>query len=83
MGFFGTDSFLVFFRLNELNRGDEITLEDSLGRGYTYRITEQLVVAPEDVQVMGSVVDKSVISLQTCTLPDYSERLIVRGEMVV
>ncbi len=82
MGFFGTDSFLVFFRLNELDRGDEITLEDSLGREYAYRVTEQLVVGPEDVGVMDPVAGRSVISLQTCTLPDYSERLIVRGELV-
>src|SRR5919199_2846985 len=82
MGYFGTDSFLVFFRLNELERGDEITLEDSLGREYDYRVTEQLVVGPEDVRVMDPVVGRSVVSLQTCTLPDYSNRLIVRGELV-
>lgn len=82
MGYFGTDSFLVFFRLNELDRGDEITLKDSLGRQYTYRVTEQLVVGPGDVQVMNPVAGKSIVSLQTCTLPDYSNRLIVRGEMV-
>jgi sortase A len=82
MGFFGTDSFLVFFRLNELSRGDEITLEDSFGREYTYRVTEQMVVGPEDVRVMDPVPGRSVISLQTCTLPDYADRLIVRGELV-
>ena len=82
MGYFGHDSFLVFFRLNELERGDEITLEDSLGREYDYRVTEQLVVGPEDVRVMDPVAGRSVVSLQTCTLPDYSNRLIVRGEMV-
>ena len=82
MGYFGTDSFLVFFRLNELTPGDEITVKDSLGRGYDYRVTEQTVVGPEDVQVMDPVAGRSVVSLQTCTLPDYSNRLIVRGEMV-
>ena len=82
MGYFGTDSFLVFFRLNELNPGDEITLEDSLGREYAYRVTGQMVVDPEDVRVMDPVVGKSVISLQTCTLPDYSDRLIVRGDLI-
>lgn len=82
MGYFGTDSFLVFFRLNELNSGDEVILEDSLGREYDYRITGQTVVGPEDVQVMSPVAGKSLVSLQTCTLPDYSNRLIVRGEMV-
>jgi sortase A len=82
MGYFGTDSFLVFFRLNELTPGDEITVKDSLGRGYDYRVTEQMVVGPEDVQVMDPVAGESTITLQTCTLPDYSDRLIVRGEMV-
>jgi len=24
---------------------------------------------------------KSVVSLQTCTLPDYSRRLVVQGEL--
>lgn len=82
MGYFGTDSFLVFFRLNELSPGDQITLEDSLGREYTYQVTGQMVVDPTDVRVMNPVAARSVISLQTCTLPDYSDRLIVRGEMV-
>src|SRR5918999_5793448 len=40
MGFFGTDSFLVFFRLNELAAGDEILLEDPAGGHYSYRVTE-------------------------------------------
>ena len=82
MGYYGTDSFLVFFRLNELERGDEITLEDSLGNEYVYRVTEQLVVGPGDVSVMDPVAGKSIVSLHTCALPDYSDRLIVRGELV-
>jgi sortase A len=82
MGYFGTGSFLVFFRLNELARGDEIILEDSAGGRYSYRITESLVVGPEDTQVTEPVPGKSIVSLQTCTLPDYSDRLIVRGERV-
>jgi len=82
MGYFGTGSFLVFYRLNELARGDEITLEDTAGGRYTYRIIESLVVGPEDTQVTEPVPGKSIVSLQTCTLPDYSDRLIVRGELV-
>ncbi|MDQ4004084.1 MAG: sortase [Actinomycetota bacterium] len=31
---------------------------------------------------MDPVAGKSIVSLQTCTLPDYSDRLIVRGELV-
>ena len=82
MGYFGTDSFLVFFRLNELDRGDEVILEDQAGGRYVYRVTESLVVGPQDAEVMDTVPGKSVVSLQTCTLPDYSDRLIVRGELV-
>jgi sortase A len=82
MGFFGTDSFLVFFRLNELGRGDEIILEDSTGGRYVYWVTESLVVGPENTSVIDPVPGKSIVSLQTCTLPDYSDRLVVRGELV-
>lgn len=82
MGYFGSDSFLVFFRLNELTPGDEITIKDSLGKQYAYKVTEQTVVEPEDIRVMNPIGGRSIISLQTCTLPDYSNRLIVRGEMV-
>lgn len=82
MGFFGTDSFLVFFRLNELAAGDEILLEDPAGGRYSYRVTETLVVGPQDTRVLEPVPGKTIVSLQTCTLPDYSERLVVRGELL-
>jgi sortase A len=41
-----------------------------------------MVVGPQEVQVMNPVAGKSVVSLQTCTLPDFSERLVVQGERV-
>ena len=40
------------------------------------------MVGPEDAQVTEPVPGKSIVSLQTCTLPDYSDRLIVRGELI-
>jgi sortase A len=40
------------------------------------------VVGPGDVSVMNPVSGKSIVSLQTCTLPDYSDRLIVRGDLL-
>jgi sortase A len=46
MGYFGTDSFLVYFRLNELDRGDEVILKDTAGGRNAYRVTETLVVGP-------------------------------------
>ena len=40
-------------------------------------------IFPTNVASMNPPEDgSSVISLQTCTLPDYSERIIVRGELV-
>jgi len=82
IGFENTLSYYVFFRLDELVNGDEILLEDSAGGQYLYRINKQVVVGPDSVEVMNPVEGKSLITLQTCTLPDYEERLIVQGELV-
>ncbi len=82
IGFEGTPSYYVFFRLDELVEGDEIRLQDAAGRDYLYRVTKRTVVGPNDVEVMNAVEGKSLITLQTCTLPDYEERLIVQGELV-
>jgi len=82
LGYEGTDSYLVFYYLDQLGEGDEILLEDSAGNAYTYRVTDQLVVDPDNVEVMEPVEGKSLVSLQTCTLPDYKQRLIVQGELV-
>jgi len=57
-------------------------LEDSAGTTYTYRVTDQKVVDPDNVEVMEPEEGKSLVSLQTCTLPDYKQRLIVQGELV-
>ena len=72
----------MFFRLDELVPGDEIRLENSVGKQYLYRVTERKVVGPDSVEVMNAVEGKSLITLQTCTLPDYEKRLIVQGELV-
>lgn len=82
IGYPGTPSDYVFFRLDELGEGDEIRLTNSVGREFAYRVTKQVVVGPNDVGVMNAVDGKSLITLQTCTLPDYDERLIVQGELV-
>lgn len=82
LGYEGTGSYLIFYYLDELAKGDEITLRDSAGSTYRYRVTEQDVISPDNVEAMDPVEDKSVVTLQTCTLPDYKERLIVQGELV-
>ncbi len=82
LGYEGTNSYLVFYYLDQLVEGDEVLLKDSAGTTYTYRVTKQMVVDPDNVEVMDAVEGKSVVSLQTCTLPNYKQRLIVRGELV-
>ena len=82
LGYENTLSYYVFFRLDELSKGDEILLEDSAGGSYLYRVTDRLVVGPDSVEVMNPVEGKSLITLQTCTLPDYKDRLIVQGELI-
>ena len=84
LGYFNTGSWLVFYRLNELEPGDKIVLNDSLGNDYTYQVTHSFVAPPEDVGVLNPPAGggKSIVSLQTCTLPNFTERLIVRGERV-
>ncbi len=81
MGFPGTKSYLVFWDLNKLEKGDEIILTDANGTTYTYEVFKERVVAPNDLHVIQPVPGRSVVTLQTCTLPDYSERLIVRAEL--
>ncbi len=82
IGYPGTGSDRIFYDLPKLAEGDEISLKDAAGGEYYYRVTKKVVVGPEDVKVMEPVPGKSVISLQTCTLPDYAKRVIVQGELV-
>jgi sortase A len=81
MGFPGTKSYLVFWDLNALENGDKVILTDSNGTKYTYSVYKSFVVNPDALYVTKPVPGKSVITLQTCTLPDYNQRLIVRAEL--
>ena len=78
----GTRARLIFYRLDELEPGDEVLLEDDSGNVYRYRVSEKFVVEPSDVWVMGQIRDRDLVTLQTCTLPDLDKRLIVRAERV-
>ncbi len=81
VGYPGTESDLVFWDLDEVEKGDEISLTDVDGKRYTYEVFDKFVVDPGAVRVLRPVPGKSVVSLQTCTLPDYSRRLVVQGEL--
>ena len=77
VGYPGTESNLVFWDLNKLRKGDEIFLTDADGTRYTYEVFEKRVISPHTVSIMRAPKGKNIVSLQTCTLPDYSHRLIV------
>ena len=81
VGYPGTESNLVFWDLNKLQKGDEIHLTDSNGTRYTYKVFEKRIISPSEVDILRPIKGKNIVSLQTCTLPDYSHRLIVRGEL--
>jgi sortase A len=97
IGYPGTPSDHIFYNLPSLTEGDEITLRDTNGEEYAYRVTEVFTVTPFDLWVMDPVAGKDTVTLQVCTesLDDWwtigpnlmssgpeSGRLMVRGELV-
>lgn len=82
LGFPGKDSYLAFYDLDKLRNGDEITVSDANGEEYVYRVFKEFIVDPTNLAVTQPVPGKDVLTLQTCTLPDYSKRLIVQAEKV-
>ncbi len=81
LGFPATKSYLVFWDLDELQNGDEVILTDANGTQYTYAVFKKLIVNPDAHYVTQPIAGRSIISLQTCTLPDYSQRLVVQAEL--
>ncbi len=81
VGFPGTDSDKAFYDLEDLQNGDEVFLTDAMGRKYTYEVYEKKIVEPTDLSVLKPIEGKNVVTLQTCTLPDYSDRVIYRAEL--
>jgi sortase A len=81
LGYQNTDSYLAFWDLNKLENGDEFYITDSEGRKYTYVVFKKFVATPDNLSVLNPVEGKNIVTLQTCTLPDYTNRLLVRGEL--
>jgi sortase A len=81
LGFENTNSYLAFWDLNKLEEGDEFYITDSEGRKYTYEVFRKFVATPQNLAVLNPVDGKNIVTLQTCTLPDYTNRLLVRGEL--
>ena len=83
LGWPGTGSHLVFYRLGALGNGDKITLRDRDGRRYNYRVIDTFLVNPDDSWVTGRVRGRDLLTLQTCTpIPTFEKRMIVRAERI-
>ena len=82
LGFPNTESWLTFWDLNKVDVGDEIFVTDAAGTEYTYKVFKEFTVGPSNVSVTDVQPGKNILTLQTCTLPDYSQRLIIQAELV-
>ena len=82
LGYPNTGSYLAFYDLNAIKQGDELYVTDANGHKYTYKVFKEFVVDPTDVYVTKPVKGKTVLTLQSCTLPDYTKRLIIQAELV-
>jgi sortase A len=71
-----------FYRLNELGPGDDILIDTTYGH-FRYRVTQQLVVPPTEVSVVGPTADAE-LTLTTCN-PRFSarQRLVIHARLVV
>jgi sortase A len=96
LGYENTNSWLAFWDLNKLEKGDEIYLSDSEGRRYTYVVYKKFlgephrrpdgkhpcgVETPNNLSELDPVEGENIVTLQTCTLPDFKNRLLVRGKL--
>ncbi len=81
IGFPGTRSNLAFYDLEGLKNGDKVYLEDADGRKYTYEVFKKLIVDPTNLSVIKPIEGKNIVSLQTCTLPDYTKRVVYQAEL--
>lgn len=82
IGYDGTGSRLVFYNLNQLKKGDSIVLKDGSGKAYEYQVSEVFVAKPDADWVEQPVRGRDMVTLQTCTLPVFENRLIVRADRV-
>lgn len=89
LGYKNTNSWLAFWDLNKLEKGDDIYITDSEVRKYTYVVYKKSVEKGSSCGVLTSntlselkpVEGKNIVTLQTCTLPDFKNSLLVRGEL--
>ncbi len=82
LGYQNTPSWHAFRDIGELEEGDKIYVEDANGNEYTYEVfRESFDVEPTQVEVIQPKEGRNILSLQSCTLPDYQDRVIVQAEL--
>lgn len=71
-----------FNRLNEIEKGDKVTLEFS-GKKYSYEIYEMFRVLPHETYVLDNIAGETTVTMITCDpLVNPTHRLIVRGRLM-
>jgi len=81
LGYPGTRSWLVFRDLDRLGNGDEVILTDANGTRYTYEVFKEFTFGPNETRVLDPVEGRDVVTLQSCTLPNYARRIAVQAEL--
>jgi sortase A len=81
LGYPGYPSFLAFYDLDKVENGDQIFVKDANGKQYTYEVFKTFEVDPTELYVTEPINGKNVVTLQSCTLPDYAKRVIVQAEL--
>jgi LPXTG-site transpeptidase (sortase) family protein len=71
-----------FNRLDELTKGDSITVETAGGTLLEYTVEEKEILLPDDPSLLGENLDGSILSLITChPVRIASHRLVIRARL--
>jgi sortase A len=81
LGYPNTASFLAFWDIDNVAEGDQVFVTDANGREYTYEVFQTLEVDPTDLFVTEPQEGRNILTLQSCTLPDYERRVVVQAEL--
>src|SRR5688500_9862958 len=81
LGYPNTESWLTFWDLSNVVGGDKIYVTDAEGTRYTNNIFKTFVVSPSNTNVTETLPGKNILTHQSCTQPDYGERLIEQAEL--
>ena len=81
LGYEGTPSYHAFYDIDKLENGDQVFVTDANGKAYVYEVFKQDFVEATDVHVVKPIEGKNIVTLQACTLPAYSDRIIVQAEL--